>query len=89
MSQFISVLNSDLGRDYWIAIQRSSTEEGILAKKYYTPGLNWIIPRQENDRILGVKLVIDNLLQETAEATIIEVNPQIAEAMRLAFIDED
>ena len=84
MSKFITVLNSDLGKDYWKAIQWDNSIGSIRSNKYYTAGVNLNLLKTDYDNLLEEKIVIETATYMEGRATIIEIAPKTKIALELA-----
>jgi len=84
MAKYISVLNSDLAKTYWKAIQWDDSLASIESNGYYTAGINMNIPKQPGDKTLKIKWVKEKSTLIEGAATIIHLDKDSANSIKLA-----
>ncbi len=73
MEKYITVLNSDLDKHYWKAIQWDNSLTSIRDNRYYIAGENMNIPKNPNDKLLEEKTVVETSTITEGKATIINI----------------
>jgi hypothetical protein len=84
MAKYITVLNSDLNKTYWKAIQWDNSLASIRANRYYTAGVNMNLPKSANDNQLEGKTVIETSTSSQGAATIINIAADSVNSLKLA-----
>ncbi|MEL6257347.1 MAG: hypothetical protein AAFR87_35470 [Bacteroidota bacterium] len=84
MPNFISVLQSDTNKPYWLAIQYSESLSAIKAQKYYSASFNKQLEKNPGDKVIGTKEVIEKVTREKGAAIIVELNGRSANGMQLS-----
>lgn len=74
MKTYITVLNSDMNKNYWRAVQKSSSLDQIKSNKYYTAGISINILKHDGDEVIEPKRVTETFTWAEATANIILVN---------------
>lgn len=84
MAKYITVLDSDLNRPFWKAVQQSNTLGGIQSNPYYTAGVNMSLPKKNGDSQIGTKRITETTTGQTANATMIKLAPATVGLINLA-----
>jgi hypothetical protein len=84
MAKYITVLNSDLSKNYWKAIQWDNSLVSIESNIYYTAGVNLNIPKNDGDHELKTKTVKETTTFSEGTATIISLNKSTTDSLKLA-----
>lgn len=84
--KFIAVLNSDLRKEYWRAVQWSDSLVKIRANSYYTAGVNIRVPKDRSDNLLEVKWITEVITGKIGKATILQIGLQTQDALNIANI---
>lgn len=84
MAKYITVLNSDLNKSYWKAIQWDNSLISIEANNYYTAGVNLNIPKTHGDHAIKTKIVKERTTYSKGTATIISLNKLTTDSLKLA-----
>jgi hypothetical protein len=72
--KYISVLNSDLDKDPWVAIQANNSFAAIMADPYYNENYTWSPSRSSDDKKLKEKPVEEITTHAQGTATVIELS---------------
>jgi len=70
---YISVLNSDLKKSPWLAIQWDPSLPALLGDTDYDPAVNQNFPKNKEDKTLSEKTVTDRITGATPTATVIQL----------------
>lgn len=84
MVKYISVLESDLTKTYWKAIQWDDTLTSIRKNRFYTAGVSLQLPRRIDDSHLETKQVAEISTHRAAKAVIIKVSSASSQSVHLA-----
>lgn len=84
MPRYITVLNSDLNKTYWKAIQEADSLAAIRQNRWYTAGVNLSLPKNGGDAAIEQKTVTESNTGNTAQATVLKLAPVTASHMNLA-----
>ncbi|GAA4275779.1 hypothetical protein [Aquimarina mytili] len=84
MAKYISVLNSDLNKSYWKAVQWDNSLVSIEANPYYTAGYNMNIAKEEGHQKIKTKTIKEIRTLKSATATIIKLSKTSTDVLKLA-----
>jgi len=84
MAKYISVLNGDIDKSYWRAVQWDETLASINANKYYTAGFNMSVPKNTDDTTAGTKTIIETTTGAQGTATVIKLAGASTALVKLA-----
>ncbi len=84
MAKYISVLNSDLNKSYWKAVQWDDSLASIEANQYYTAGHNMNIAKEEGHEKIKTKTIKETRTLETGTATVIKLSKSSTDVLKLA-----
>jgi hypothetical protein len=84
MAKYISVLNSDIGKPIWKAVQWAETRQELVGNQFYTAGVNLSLPKHSNDVQDGSKTITETRTGTSADATIIKLAADSTNIIRLA-----
>ena len=83
MAKYITVLNSDVNKTFWKAVQSAETLQEIRANDYYTAGISSSINKTAGDTFVEAKTITEVSTQTNAGAQVYKLSSQNAEAMSL------
>lgn len=84
MVKYISVLNSDLNKSYWKAVQWDDSLASIEANPYYSAGHNMNIVKEEIHKKIKTKKIKETRTLKTGTATIIKLSKSSTDILKLA-----
>ena len=84
MARFITVLNSNLGRTFWKAVQWANSLQEIKNNRFYNAGVNMSLPKNPGDTTLEGKQLTETVTGRTAAGTIIRINAETVNMVKLA-----
>lgn len=83
MAKFITVLNADLNKTFWKAVQWDETLTGIRANSFYSADINMAMPKNGDTQVEG-KVVTETVTGRTANATIVRLNTATANMVKVS-----
>ncbi len=84
MAKYISVLNSDLNKSYWRAVQWDNSLVSIEANPYYTAGHNMNIAKEADHEKIKTKTIKETRTLRSGTATIIKLSKTSTDVLKLA-----
>lgn len=84
MIQFITVLNQDMNRSYWRAVQWDDTLDSISGNPYYTAGVQMSLPRHPRDHPIQETMLTEVRSNVRGSGTIIQLHKDTAVALLVA-----
>lgn len=82
--KYITVLNSDLNKTYWKAVQWDNNLDSIKSNPYYTAGVNMNLPKGPEDTPVEGKKVVETSTAKEGKATIIRITASSTNYLKLA-----
>jgi len=83
MPNYITVLNSDLPKEYWRAVQWDDSLSSIQRNRYYTAGYNLDLPKN-GEQPIEDKVVTETATQLPANAVIVKLTRNSSNLVKLA-----
>jgi len=84
MAKYIAVLNSDLKKTYWKAVQWDDDLESLVANPHYTAGVNQQMPKSDGDVTLQTKYITERITLAKGKATVIKVAAGTSKSLEIA-----
>jgi|WetSurMetagenome_2_1015567.scaffolds.fasta_scaffold00528_8 hypothetical protein len=84
MAKFISVLNSELKKPYWKAIQWDDSLGSIDSNPFYSSDASMNLNKDQGDKLLKEKTVKEIITQITGTATVIQLAKETSDFIKLA-----